>query len=99
MVDSVPKKPEFFSMKRETVLLLFALACRSVHGSDWPHLLGPTRDAVYAGPALADKWPANGPRVVWKLDVGEGCSSPVVADGFAYIKGPRQLVWVDLRGN
>lgn len=49
--------------------------------SDWPHLLGPTRDAVYAGPALATNWPADGPRVVWKLAVGEGYSSPVVAEG------------------
>ena len=32
--------------------------------ADWPQLLGPTRDAVYAGPALAEQWPADGPRVV-----------------------------------
>jgi len=62
-------------------LLLFVLSCATLHASDWPHLLGPTRDAVYAGPPLATNWPANGPRVVWKLDVGEGYSSPVVAEG------------------
>jgi outer membrane protein assembly factor BamB len=60
---------------------LLALTSGNLHGSDWPHLLGPTRDAVYAGPALATNWPANGPRVVWKLDIGEGYSSPVVAEG------------------
>lgn len=58
--------------------LLFISAAQA---SDWPHLLGPTRDAVYTGPALADKWPTEGPRLVWKLDVGEGYSSPVVAEG------------------
>lgn len=63
------------------VFLIFALTCGSLRGSDWPQLLGPTRDAVYAGPALAEKWPADGPRVVWKLDVGEGYSSPVIAEG------------------
>jgi outer membrane protein assembly factor BamB len=62
-------------------LLFLTLACATLHASDWPQLLGPTRDAVYAGPALATNWPANGPRVVWKLDLGEGYSSPVVAEG------------------
>ena len=61
-------------------MVFIALACVSLGASEWPHLLGPTHDAVYAGPPLADKWPAEGPRVVWKLDVGEGYSSPVVAE-------------------
>ena len=47
---------------------------------DWPQILGPTRDAVYAGPALAEDWGKDGPRIVWKKDVGEGYSSPVVAE-------------------
>jgi len=49
--------------------------------SDWPQFLGPTRDAVYLGPALADKWPQDGPPVVWRSEVGEGYSSPVVSEG------------------
>jgi outer membrane protein assembly factor BamB len=75
-----PSRPSRLRATHATLLLL-ALNCVSLRGSDWPHLLGPTRDAVYAGPALADKWPAEGPRVVWKLNVGEGYSSPVIADG------------------
>lgn len=61
--------------------ILLLLAGPALRASDWPHLLGPTRDAVYAGPPLAEKWPAEGPRVVWKLELGEGYSSPVVAEG------------------
>ena len=49
--------------------------------SDWPQYLGPTRNGVYAGPALADRWPAAGPRVVWRRDIGAGLSGPVVAAG------------------
>lgn len=49
--------------------------------SDWPQFLGPTRDAVYAGPALAEDWPREGPKMVWQADVGQGYSSPVVAEG------------------
>lgn len=47
----------------------------------WPNLLGPTRNAVYAGSPLATHWPADGPPIVWRKDVGEGYSSPVVAEG------------------
>jgi outer membrane protein assembly factor BamB len=47
---------------------------------DWPQFLGPTRDGVYAGD-IAGAFPAGGPRVAWKMDVGEGWAAPVVADG------------------
>lgn len=63
------------------VWLMMVQAAGALRASEWPQLLGPTRDGVYAGPALADRWPAEGPRVVWKRDVGEGYSSPVIADG------------------
>jgi outer membrane protein assembly factor BamB len=48
---------------------------------DWPQYLGVNRDGVYRGLPLADAWPAGGPRVVWKKQVGAGFSGPVVAEG------------------
>ena len=48
---------------------------------DWPQHLGPERNGVYSGPALADRWGAQGPRVVWSKPVGQGFSGPVVAQG------------------
>jgi outer membrane protein assembly factor BamB len=48
---------------------------------DWPQYLGPDRNGVYQGPALAETWGANGPRVVWRKQVGTGFSGPVVAQG------------------
>ncbi|HEV8319458.1 MAG TPA: PQQ-binding-like beta-propeller repeat protein [Vicinamibacterales bacterium] len=45
---------------------------------DWPQFLGPERNGIYRGPALSEKWPANGPRVVWRKSVGQGFSGPVV---------------------
>lgn len=65
------------------VLLRVSLSALLVYpavASDWPQLLGPTRDAVYAGPALAEEWPKAGPPVVWTVNVGEGYSNPVVGD-------------------
>ena len=49
-------------------------------GSDWPQHLGPQRDGVYPGDDVADRWPAGGPPLVWKRELGTGYSAPVVAD-------------------
>jgi len=59
-------------------LLLAALAFPAL-ASDWPQFLGPTRNGVYTGPALAASWPKDGPRVVWQRKVGAGFSGPVVS--------------------
>ena len=48
---------------------------------DWPQFLGPGRNGVYRGPALADTWGAQGPKVVWRKSVGQGFSGPVVVQG------------------
>jgi outer membrane protein assembly factor BamB len=49
--------------------------------SDWPQFLGPTRNGIYAGQALAASWPKDGPPVVWQRKVGQGFSGPAVASG------------------
>src|SRR5688572_29238737 len=46
---------------------------------DWPQLLGPTRNGVYAGTNLLSTWPKEGPSVLWRKDVGQGFSGPVSA--------------------
>ena len=46
--------------------------------ADWPQFLGPERNGVYRGPALAETWPAQGPRVAWRKTVGAGFAAPVV---------------------
>ena len=50
-------------------LASWLLTARSL-AADWPQYLGPTRNGVYAGPPLSEKWPAGGPRVVWRKAVG-----------------------------
>jgi outer membrane protein assembly factor BamB len=49
--------------------------------SDWPQFLGPTRNGTSTETGLVESWPKKGPPVLWQRDVGEGYSSPVVADG------------------
>jgi outer membrane protein assembly factor BamB len=60
-----------------TVTLALTLTA-DLLAADWPQILGPSRNGVYAGPALADTWPPSGPRVVWRKAVGQGLSGPVV---------------------
>ena len=68
-----------------TLIFLLVLLCwlpgmtATANDSDWPQFLGPNRNGVVSNAALADSWPAGGPRVVWKKKVGEGFSGPVVA--------------------
>ena len=49
------------------------------HAHDWPQLLGPARNGVYSGTNLLSTWPKEGPRVLWRKDVGQGFSGPVSA--------------------
>ena len=57
------------------------LAGTTLVAEDWPQFLGPNRDGVYAGPALADSWPEDGPARVWTKRIGQGLAGPVVTDG------------------
>src|SRR5688572_6014140 len=60
------------------IALLLLTVAGVTSAADWPQFLGPDRNGVYAGPALAESWPAQGPRVVWRKPVGQGFAAPVV---------------------
>jgi outer membrane protein assembly factor BamB len=60
------------------VLALLACVVTPHAATDWPQFLGPERNGVYGGPPLAASWPADGPKVVWRKQVGAGFAGPVV---------------------
>jgi outer membrane protein assembly factor BamB len=62
-------------------LLLVLLSAALAQAEDWPQFLGPARNGVYSGPGIGAAWPKSGPPLVWKIDVGQGFSAPVVARG------------------
>ena len=64
----------------KTALLLLALAL-PLAAEDWPQFLGPRRDGTCEAKNLAANWPAAGPQMLWKKNVGSGWSAPVVAKG------------------
>ena len=59
--------------------LIAVLLTTTAFAADWPQFLGPSRDGVYVGAPLNEKWPSAGPRVIWRKQVGQGLSGPVVA--------------------
>lgn len=67
-----------------TSLCLFSVAISLVfdlHGGDWPQWRGPARDGhVLSGARVPSALPAD-PKVIWRLKIGEGFASPLVAGG------------------
>ncbi|MEW6358972.1 MAG: PQQ-binding-like beta-propeller repeat protein [Planctomycetota bacterium] len=51
----------------------------------WPCFRGPKGDAIAAGPAIVSTWPADGPKILWKMDLGEGHAGAAVHNGCVYI--------------
>jgi outer membrane protein assembly factor BamB len=65
-----------------TLPLLLRAALRA---EDWPQWRGPKRDGVCRETGLLESFPASGLKVRWRVPVGWGFSSPVVAQGRVYL--------------
>ena len=57
---------------------------------DWPQWLGPARDSVWRESGVVEKFPTNGPPVLWRASIGAGYAGPIVAKGRVYV-ADRQL--------
>jgi outer membrane protein assembly factor BamB len=53
-------------------------------GAGWPQWLGPERNGTAREPDLLVKWPARGPKRLWKVPGGAGFSCLAVRQGRAY---------------
>jgi outer membrane protein assembly factor BamB len=69
-------------MVRITSLLALLASVYVTRAADWPQWLGPARDA--SSPEKVAPWKEN-PKVLWRQPVGEGNSSPVVAEGRVFV--------------
>lgn len=73
-------------MTRITLLLLtLGLAARPLPADDWPQWMGPQRDNVWRETGLVDKFPENGPPVLWRAPVASGYAGPAVAGGRVFV--------------
>lgn len=74
--------------RRPVVVAVIALglvvATTLTWGADWPRFRGPGGDGVSTETGLLREWPDNGPKVVWRVDLGGGYSGISVAAGRVY---------------
>jgi outer membrane protein assembly factor BamB len=78
------------------IALLMYCVCTSVFVSaqDWTQWRGPARNGTLPAAAVPAIWPSSVSRL-WRLEVGEGYSSPVVAGGRVFVhsrRDPDELV-------
>jgi outer membrane protein assembly factor BamB len=75
--------------------LALALPSAAARADDWPQWLGPQRDGVWREKGLLEKFPAGGPKVLWRTPLGTGYSGPAVANGRVYVMDRQRAVGPD----
>ncbi len=68
-----------------SLTLAVVLVCGAVQADDWPQWMGPQRDNVWRESGIMQKFPADGPRVLWRSPVAGGYAGPAVAEGRVYV--------------
>src|SRR6185369_9515581 len=68
-------------------LILFTFAI-TIEAQEWTQWRGPARDGSVSARDAPAKWPESLQRV-WRVEIGEGYSSPVVAAGRVFVHGRR----------
>lgn len=63
--------------------LVCLLVCGNTLAFDWPQFLGPDRNGISAETGLLQQWPANGPKVLWRVEGGGGMSGVSILNGRA----------------
>ncbi len=70
----------------QTILILAILSSCQVSVDS--QFLGPNRNGIYPEEGLLDKWPEEGPKLLWEFDsLGIGHSSPAITKNRIYITG------------
>ena len=75
-------------MKNKLIILftcLFTAFSIHLNAQDWPQFLGPNGNSTTKQAGLLRTWPAEGPEVLWTVDLGIGFGGPVIKDGKAYL--------------
>lgn len=70
---------------RNFLLPALLLVSAGLYADDWPQWMGPTRDDVWHEQGILDKFPAGGPKILWRVPIAGGYAGPAVAGGKVYV--------------
>ena len=70
------------------ILFFVLVAAPAVNAQDWSQWRGPGRDGFVSDKNAPAAWPEKWERL-WRVEIGEGYSSPVVSSGRVFIHGRR----------
>ena len=73
-----------------STLIATLAAATLAHAADWPQYRGPNLDGS-TSEKIATKWPAGGPKALWKTPTPNGFSSFTVAGGKAFTQVTREV--------
>lgn len=70
------------------IILCMALCAEFSFAQDVAQFRGPNRDGIYDGTGLLEKWPEEGPEMLWSSEeIGGGFSAPTVTKDAVYVTG------------
>ena len=73
-------------------LVVVAGWAASAAAADWPEWRGPKRNGISTEKGLLADWPAEGPKLVWRIDdAGDGYSTPAVVGDRLYLMGNKGM--------
>jgi outer membrane protein assembly factor BamB len=72
-------------MRYGLIALILGFTATISAADDWPQWLGPKRDGVWREDGIVGKFPAGGPKVLWREPCGAGYSGPAIAGGKLYL--------------
>jgi len=65
-------------------LLTTAFFASPLLSEDWPRWRGPRGNGTWNAPELPDRWPAHGPKIVWRKPIGSGYAGITAGAGRIY---------------
>src|SRR5687768_13356102 len=72
-------------MRMTLGLALLLCIASNAAGDDWPQWMGPQRDNIWREEGLVDKFPNDGPKILWRTPVAGGYAGPAVANGRVFL--------------
>src|SRR5258706_14493481 len=75
----------FISRMRPAIMAGLISWAPCVFAEDWPQWLGPQGDSIWRETGIVEKFPDDGPAILWRAPVGGGYSGPAVAGGRVYL--------------